>query len=84
MVRGRAFRRFQLELAKERAKSYYGGVYGGIYMLFPPWTPSELAKTLGLRARTPKRCSGPCCGNSRKWFGDVTWQEKKARSLKED
>jgi hypothetical protein len=22
-------------------------------------------------------CSGPCCGNPRKWFGEVTVQEKR-------
>ena len=26
----------------------------------------------------PKMCSGPCCGNPRRWFGDVTMQEKRA------
>ena len=23
-------------------------------------------------------CSGPCCGNPRKWFGEVTNQEKRS------
>lgn len=74
MARGRAFRRFQMEIEKRRARYYFGGL----------WLWRKSVKTIGILARTPARCSGPCCGNSRKWFGDVTWQEKKARSLKED
>lgn len=27
---------------------------------------------------TRVRCSGPCCGNPRKWFGERTIQERKA------
>lgn len=29
-------------------------------------------------ADNPKMCSGYCCGNPRKWFGELTRQEKKA------
>jgi len=30
-----------------------------------------------LSAVTPKDCSGPCCGNPRRWFGQKTMQERR-------
>ena len=33
---------------------------------------------LGFTANTPHPCSGPCCGNPRKWWNDKTRQEKRA------
>jgi hypothetical protein len=32
--------------------------------------------------RTP--CSGPCCGNPRRWFGELTVQELRARDDHDD
>ena len=32
----------------------------------------------GLLTRTRCTCSGACCGNPRKWFGETTMAEKKA------
>ncbi len=29
------------------------------------------------RAENRSPCSGPCCGNPRKWFGDLTMQEQR-------
>lgn len=31
----------------------------------------------------PKVCSGPCCGNPRRWFGIVTIQERRAPTIHE-
>lgn len=36
------------------------------------------------RATTPQSCSGHCCGNPRKWFGEPTMQEKRADDRWED
>lgn len=32
---------------------------------------------VGMYIDTPTPCSGPCCGNPRKWFGHTTLKEKK-------
>lgn len=33
---------------------------------------------IGRYRKTQVFCSGPCCGNPRKWFGERTIQEQKA------
>ena len=33
---------------------------------------------IGKYWETPAACSGPCCGNPRKWFGQRTVQERRA------
>ena len=38
-------------------------------------TDGRLARLM-LNTRVP--CSGPCCGNPRKWFGEKTCQERRA------
>lgn len=35
-------------------------------------------RTFARFADYPKTCSGPCCGNPRRWFGTVTMQERRA------
>lgn len=43
------------------------------------WLPEEVTPFwLGFHASTPKPCSGSCCGNQRKWFGEKPIQERKA------
>ncbi len=32
-------------------------------------------------AATPHPCSGPCCGNPRRWFGEETMQERRSSSV---
>jgi hypothetical protein len=34
-----------------------------------------------LSAVTPKDCSGPCCGNPRRWFGQETMQERRSATV---
>jgi hypothetical protein len=33
---------------------------------------------IGYFRKVRKPCSGPCCGNPRKWFGELTIQELRA------
>jgi len=37
-------------------------------------TPDRLGFTVG----SPQCCSGPCCGNPRKWWNELTRQEMRA------
>ncbi len=37
-----------------------------------------------IRINTPVLCSGPCCGNPRRHFGELTIQEKKANETQLD
>ena len=69
-MRTRAFRRHQYAVRKERVKHRY----------YSMWLPEGWidGRWLGLHAATPKLCSGYCCGNQRKWFGEKTVQERKA------
>ena len=75
--RDRAWRRAQAERMKRRVVHYHGG-----YMLHLP--DQERAAHVGIVARTPQRCSGPCCGNPRRWRGGMdyggprTIQERRA------
>jgi hypothetical protein len=61
----RALRRHHLErLKRKRSKCHWG---------------RELTdpKYIGIAVSTPKTCSGPCCGNPRKWWGEKTIQERR-------
>ena len=46
----------------------------------PCWTD---AKAMARFREQPKLCGGPCCGNPRRWFGDVTIQEHRAPMIAE-
>jgi hypothetical protein len=72
MARGRAYRRFRLELKKRRARDYHGGLSGGIFL--GGLTP----RVIGMRAATPKCCSCRGCGNPRRHHGGPTRQEARA------
>lgn len=42
---------------------------------------------VGFNAKTPHVCSGPCCGNPRRWFGGdekITMQERRANARDQD
>ncbi len=47
------------------------------------WKPTDLIHVgcIGYFRKMRKPCSGPCCGNPRKWFGKVTVQELKAARI---
>lgn len=44
------------------------------------WEPTDpfYVGCIGHYRKVRKPCSGPCCGNPRKWFGELTVQELKA------
>jgi hypothetical protein len=44
------------------------------------WKPTDLIHVgcIGYFRKVRKPCSGPCCGNPRKWFGELTIQELRA------
>ena len=47
------------------------------------WQPTDLIHVgcIGYFRKVRKPCSGPCCGNPRKWFGELTIQELKAPEI---
>lgn len=63
MVKKRSRRRADLERMKARAVRVYG------------WNAGDRAKRL---ANHLAHCSGPCCGNERRWYGTKTMQERRA------
>ena len=44
----------------------------------------EDPRYLGMVLSTPHLCSGYCCGNPRKWFGQRTIQERRLMQQVED
>ena len=66
-MRNRAFRRFQ-ELKKKK----------WVQKIFAKHRPYPLTETdVGVYAHTPALCSCVMCGNPRKWFHELTVQEKR-------
>jgi hypothetical protein len=67
-MRTRAWRRRQQARIKARIAAW-------------PWVACEdLAADpiwLGKMVQTPHPCSGMCCGNPRKWWGEMTRQERR-------
>lgn len=75
--RKRARRRADLERMKRRAVRLYGR-----YELINPryWADGvepDVRRHEKL-ANHMAACSGPCCGNPRRWFGEKTMQERRA------
>jgi hypothetical protein len=66
----RAERRAKAERAKERAKRQVRLMWGADLM-----PPSE--KVVGQHAATPHNCSCYMCGNPRRFFREITFQEQK-------
>jgi hypothetical protein len=68
-MRNRSWRRAQRERAIARAKRR-SSIVG--------WSGHKADSTEWIRksATTPCPCSNFCCGNPRKWFGEITRQEQ--------
>ena len=62
----RALRRHHRERLKRKRASYWLGY---------TWPMDE--RLLGMVVSTPHPCSSYCCGNPRKWFGELSIQERK-------
>lgn len=67
----RAIRRHHYRRLKNKRKHYWPTLDN------MPLTDAAL----GICTNTPATCSGICCGNPRRHFGEVTIQEKKANQL---
>ena len=63
-MRGKSFRRFQLEKKKKEAKRRF-------------WY-ADTPRLIGILATTPHPCSCAGCGHTRFWYGDAQ-QEKAVR-----
>ena len=66
MKHDRSYRRAQRERLKRNRRNYWGFAFGEL-------KDAQLAKVID----TPHPCSSYCCGNPRKWFGEVTMQERR-------
>ena len=73
--RNRAYRRWQAERKKNRVKKYW--VVSGMNDWFSMNFEND-PRIVGMTAHTPKCCSCYMCGNSRKHFGEITIQERRA------
>ncbi|WP_407529417.1 hypothetical protein [Methylobacterium oryzisoli] len=62
----RSERRHHLRRMKDKAVRVYGR-----YDKRDPKRHEAIANHLA-------HCSGPCCGNPRRWFGEMTMQERRA------
>ena len=69
-MRGRALKRHHARRNKKKVRYYY--MYW--YDLDDVPTPRQN----GINARTKHPCSGACCGNPRRHFGELTMQERRA------
>jgi len=69
----------RLQTANKIARKTFHRIWGTFpehYQRKELFSPSFDA-VLGSYRKTQKQCSLPCCGNPRKWFGEITLQEKK-------
>lgn len=62
----RSIRRHHVDRLKKNRSHYWLGYHS-----------SMTDKQLGIVVSTPQVCSGHCCGNPRKWYGEKTIQERK-------
>jgi len=65
----RALRRHHAERVKKSRSKYWGRNRGDS----DPLTQRQL----GMLAATATLCSGHCCGSPRKWFGELSTQERR-------
>lgn len=72
-MRSKAWRRHQKFRMRERAKRHL--------MSWAFFSREDAIKQVRYMADNMKMCSGPCCGNPRKWFGEKTIQERKAKEV---
>lgn len=81
-MRNRPWRRAQRErvIARTRRQMKSRGWFSEPYTR---WTTRDAEVAIRKNAVTPHPCSGFCCGNPRKWFGDLTLQEERVRDWKD-
>lgn len=72
-MRSRAWRKQQKERLKNRRKFIRKNIWS--YDGDEKWVEEQ--SQIDVR----KRCSCHCCGNPRKWFKELTWQETKANKF---
>lgn len=82
-MRDRSWRRAQRELAIARARRHMAH-NGFLYAPYRYMSDEDLEVKLRKDAATPHPCSSHCCGNPRKWFGDLTLQEQRAEDWEKD
>ena len=87
-AKARMRRHHRYRLMKKR-KNYWFGPLINNPDRFSVWsrityTENDELKRLNRLVDTPHPCSRHCCGNPRKWFGELTLQEKKAEILFEE
>ncbi len=66
-MRNRAYRRWQAQKKKNKVRNYFVCEYG-----------KDDPSTVGFMARTPAPCSCMMCGNPRKYWRELTIQERRA------
>lgn len=77
-MRDRSWRRAQRERAIARTRRWMKD-HGWFTDPFTRWSEADGEVAVRKNAATPHPCSSYCCGNPRKWFGELTWQERRAR-----
>lgn len=82
-MRNRSWRRAQRERAIARARRHMKD-NGYFYNRYRVWDKAQMEVNLRRNATTPHPCSSHCCGNPRKWFGDLTLQEQRAEDWEKD
>lgn len=70
----RALRRHHAARLKDARALYWGRQWGASHDY-----EKLTGRQLGLVLNAPATCSGLCCGNPRKWFGERTVQELRGR-----
>jgi hypothetical protein len=71
VMRTRAWRRHQEKKKKSKMQKKFD---------FENWAPmndDEFKRLIGIQAHSPKMCSCWMCGNPRKYFNEMTIQEKR-------
>ncbi|MBW1848949.1 MAG: hypothetical protein JRJ27_17810 [Deltaproteobacteria bacterium] len=63
------------KIARKTFKNYHGKFPEEVKN--PNYYHPSVEGMLGIYRKTQKLCSGYCCGNPRKWFGELTPQERK-------
>ncbi len=79
-MRGIAYRRWTLDREKERAQHAIKETW---HVVDPDYEPD--GRQVGVWAHSRPRCSCALCGNPRRWFGELTPQERRiAEAQQED
>jgi hypothetical protein len=75
-MKSRDVRRHHSQRIKNRVKNIWLNIWNDKHYRSMP--EEELAKRISAHSTTRKRCSCFMCGNERRYFNEVTLQEKKA------